>query len=226
LDVFASFLQALPEYHQEGLHLDLTAEDLAEPARFLSWAKDLHRAGINGEAAFERDRVPHRVLWWVHEDQYMGRVRINLALNDSLCDFGGHIGYDIRPSERGKGHATALLAEALRLANQMGIDPALLTCAPSNAASRKVIERNGGKLRDASPSGRLRFWCLTRLVGRIGARPEDDCLWFLGRINLLIRSYRHAAVDVRKIHGGLHASARRRWLYVVEVAVLVLYSFR
>jgi predicted acetyltransferase len=161
LDVHASFLQALPEYHQEGLHLDLTAEDLAEPARFLSWAQGLHRAGINGEAAFERDRVPHRVLWWVHEDQYIGRVRINLVLNDSLRNFGGHIGYDIRRPARGQGHATALLAEALRLANQLGIDPALLTCAPSNAASRKVIERNGGKLRDVSPSGRLRFWCLT-----------------------------------------------------------------
>jgi predicted acetyltransferase len=88
-------------------------------------------------------------------------VRINLVLNDSLRDFGGHIGYDIRPSARGRGHATDLLAEALRVANGFGIDPALLTCAPGNVASRKVIERNGGKLRDTSAAGRLRFWCPT-----------------------------------------------------------------
>src|SRR5579859_1767394 len=164
LDVHSSFLQALSEYHREGLHLDLAAEELADPGMFLTWARNLRRAGTSGEATCERDRVPHRVLWWTHEDHYIGRVRINLALNDGLRDFGGHIGYDIRPSARGKGHATALLAEALPLANRLGIDPALLTCAPSNAASRKVIERNGGNFCDVSPSGRLRFWCPTGLV--------------------------------------------------------------
>ncbi|SDJ45915.1 Acetyltransferase (GNAT) domain-containing protein [Actinokineospora alba] len=85
----------------------------------------------------------------------------NLRLNDELTDFGGHIGYDIRPSARGRGHATALLAAALGVAHTYGIDRALLTCAPDNLASRRVIERNGGELDDISPAGRLRYWCRT-----------------------------------------------------------------
>jgi predicted acetyltransferase len=161
LDAHASFLQALDEYHGEGLHLDLSPEELADPGRFLAWAEELHRAGVNGEAECERDRVPHRVLWWILGDHYIGRVRINFVLNDDLRDFGGHIGYDVRPSARNQGHATALLAGALRVAHRRDIDPALLTCAPDNVASRQVIERNGGKLSDVSPSGRLRFWCPT-----------------------------------------------------------------
>jgi predicted acetyltransferase len=161
LAVHTSFLQALGEYHEEGLHLDISAEELTDPGSFLAWVQKLRHAGMDGEAGCSRDRVPHRVLWWTVGDNYLGRVRINLVLNDELRDFGGHIGYDIRPSARNKGHATALLADALRLAKRLHIDSALLTCAPSNAASRRVIERNGGELRDMSPSGRLRYWCPT-----------------------------------------------------------------
>ncbi|MEC3976261.1 GNAT family N-acetyltransferase [Amycolatopsis sp. H20-H5] len=94
-------------------------------------------------------------------NRYLGRVRLNLELNDELREFGGHIGYDIRPSARGQGHATALLAATLQLARGLGIPTALLTCAPENTASRRVIERNGGVLSDVSPAGRLRFWCPT-----------------------------------------------------------------
>jgi predicted acetyltransferase len=161
-EIHASFLQALDEYHREDLHADLRPEILADPGRFREWAECLRDAGLAGMATDERDRVPHRVLWWVADGEYVGRVRINLELNDSLRDFGGHIGYDIRPSARGRGHATALLAAALGIANGFGIDPALLTCAPDNVASRKVIERNGGELWDTGAAGRLRFWCPTR----------------------------------------------------------------
>jgi predicted acetyltransferase len=170
----ASFLTALREYHAEGLHQDLIAETLADRSDFLAWAEDLRLAGINGMATCERDRVPHRVLWWVHGDQYIGRVRINLALNDSLREFGGHIGYDIRPSARGQGHATALLRAALHFANEWGINPALLTCAPENTASRRVIERNGGTLHDVSSAGRLRYWCPTVGVIAAGRRSAES----------------------------------------------------
>lgn len=162
LDVHNSFLDALSEYHEEGLHLDLVSEELVDTTTFQAWADGLQLAGVRGEASCERDHVPHRVLWWVHNDQYIGRVRINLTLNESLLEFGGHIGYDVRPSARRQGHATALLGEALRVAHNLGVATALLTCAPENTASRRVIERNGGSLRDVSSAGRLRYWCLTR----------------------------------------------------------------
>lgn len=161
LDVHASFLNALPEYHREGLHLELMPENLTDPIAFQEWLEGERRAEILGEGDCERDRVPHRILWWVQADEYLGRVRINLQLNNELLDFGGHIGYDIRPSARKKGHATALLHDALLVARDLGIANALLTCAPDNVASRRVIELNGGILVDVSPAGRLRYWCHT-----------------------------------------------------------------
>ncbi|WP_158641361.1 GNAT family N-acetyltransferase [Amycolatopsis eburnea] len=157
-----SFLDALREYHREGLHTDLDPRLLADRSRFLRWLDEVREAGVHGTAPLERDRVPHRILWWIEGDEYLGRARLNLRLNDELAEFGGHIGYDIRPSARGRGHATALLRAVLRVAGEAGIENALLTCAPGNHASRRVIERNGGVLADTSAAGRLRYWCLTR----------------------------------------------------------------
>ena len=154
-----SFLDALREYHREGLHTELRPTLLADPEAFARWLEEMREAGVRGAAPVARDRVPHRILWWAAGDDYLGRVRLNLRLNEELTEFGGHIGYDIRPSARGRGHATALLRASLLVARDAGIDDVLLTCAPGNHASRRVIERNGGVLADTSSAGRLRYWC-------------------------------------------------------------------
>ena len=85
-------------------------------------------------------------LWWIRGATFLGRVSIRHALTDRLRDSGGHIGYDVVPSARRQGHATAMLAATLDVAADLGITSALLTCVPTNAASRRVIERNGGIL--------------------------------------------------------------------------------
>ena len=73
---------------------------------------------------------------------------------------GGHIGYDVRPSARRRGHATEMLRQTLADRSRMGIDPALITCDVDNIGSRTVIERNGGVLEDER-AGKLRFWVPT-----------------------------------------------------------------
>jgi len=70
---------------------------------------------------------------------------------------GGHIGYDVRPSARRRGHATAMLRMGLIVARGLGIKRALVTCDVGNVGSRAVIERSGGVLEDER-SGTLRFW--------------------------------------------------------------------
>jgi predicted acetyltransferase len=67
------------------------------------------------------------------------------AVAELLGEAGGQIGYDVRPSARRRGHARAMLAAALPLANALGIPEALLTCDETNVASRRVIEANGGR---------------------------------------------------------------------------------
>jgi len=53
-----------------------------------------------------------------------------------------------------------MLAEALKVARDLGIEQALLTCDDDNVASRLVIERNGGVLEDIR-KGKLRYWVPT-----------------------------------------------------------------
>ena len=105
--------------------------------------------------------VPSTTLWWVEGDDYLGRLAIRHRLTPSLLEAGGHIGYDIRPTARRRGHATAMLREGLAAAYDLGVNPALLTCEVTNVASRRVIEINGGQLEDQR-GGKFRFWIPTR----------------------------------------------------------------
>ena len=104
--------------------------------------------------------VPSTTLWWVQDDEYLGRLAIRHRLTPHLHEVGGHIGYDVRPSARRRGHATAMLRSALPVARGLGIESALVTCDVDNIASRKVIEAAGGILEDQRAS-KLRFWVST-----------------------------------------------------------------
>ncbi len=105
-------------------------------------------------------RVPSTTWWWVERDTYLGRIAVRHRLNDWLFEVGGNIGYDVRPSARRRGHATAMLQAVLPEAKLIGVDPALVTCDVTNVASRKVIEHAGGVFEDER-RGKLRFWVPT-----------------------------------------------------------------
>jgi predicted acetyltransferase len=107
--------------------------------------------------------VPSSTYWLVRGDRVVGMCNIRHHLSDALRDFGGHVGYSVRPCERGKGYATLMLRLALAKARDLGIDRVLITCGSENAASIRVIEKNGGQLDSESHSpraGRLtrRYW--------------------------------------------------------------------
>lgn len=109
--------------------------------------------------------VPATELWWVQDDEFLGRVGIRHRLTPALLEVGGHIGYDVRPSARRQGHATEMLRQALEIARRLGIEPALVTCDVDNVASKTVIERNGGVLEDER-EGKLRYW-----IPNVPSRP-------------------------------------------------------
>jgi len=92
--------------------------------------------------------VPATHYWAIEGEAFAGRITIRHELNDALRRMGGHVGYDTVPSFRGRGVATAMLRLALPLARGLGLAEVLLTCDDDNAASIRVIEKNGGVLRD------------------------------------------------------------------------------
>ena len=65
-------------------------------------------------------------------------------LTEFLLNYGGHIGYATRPSERNRGLASQMLKQGLELAKEFGFDRILCVCDNDNYASEKVILKNGG----------------------------------------------------------------------------------
>jgi predicted acetyltransferase len=92
--------------------------------------------------------VPQSEFWLVDGDEYLGLLKLRHELIESLYVIGGHIGYEIRPSRRGEGHATRMLALGLLEAKRLGFERVLLTCDDDNVASYRVMEANSAKLQD------------------------------------------------------------------------------
>lgn len=70
-----------------------------------------------------------------------GMVCLRHSLKGDLINIGGHIGYAIRPSERGKGYGIIQLRLVLEKAYDLGIKDVLVTCRENNIGSKKTMEK-------------------------------------------------------------------------------------
>lgn len=139
---FDSYADAAREYRADGIttyeFLNLNRYDLFQHM-------ERYRAGKN----LPENRVPATYLWLVDGTEFIGEVSIRHCLTDTLLRYGGHIGYGIRHSQWHRGNGTAMLAMALPYAKRkLGLNRVLITCDDDNTASARVIEKNGGILRD------------------------------------------------------------------------------
>jgi predicted acetyltransferase len=170
----SSFIAALVECHREGRHQELDELLLGDRDEFGRYVAALladehspgsmarYVASLGGvEAPHMPDGyVPQTLLWWVEGDEYLGRLTLRHRLTVRLAYEGGHVGYEVRPSARGRGHATAMVGAALPLLAGLGMQRALIDCDPANLASRRVIEKNGGEF-DGEWDDELYFWVPT-----------------------------------------------------------------
>lgn len=155
LNFMASFVEALKEGHNRDTLRPETPESIAVvdgdhegfiASLFVTPDSITLPDGSQGKA------VPQTLLWWVEGDRFLGSLGIRHSLNETLAIVGGHVGYAMRPSERGKGHATALLAAGLdHIRHNLPLRRVLLTVNAENPASIRVIEKNGGIHTDSVP---------------------------------------------------------------------------
>lgn len=92
------------------------------------------------------EKVPARTFFLVREsdNEIVGMINIRLALNERLKKYGGHIGYCIRPTERGKGYNKINLYLGLKICKEHGIKEVFMDADKENPASWKTMESLGG----------------------------------------------------------------------------------
>jgi predicted acetyltransferase len=172
LRYMASFVEAMREgYSRDNLRpetADTIAAIAAEPEAFVRQQLNPPTTIVLPDGSLG-DRVPESQLWCVDGDAFLGSVGVRHRLNPMLEAWGGHIGYAVRPSARGRGLASAMLAGGLDWARaNLPLERVMLTVNENNPASIRVIEKNGGVLRDTVPhpwvpgdAGR-RYWIALR----------------------------------------------------------------
>lgn len=85
---------------------------------------------------------PITTYFCIESGVILGSIRVRHGTNEYIENVIGHIGYETRPSARGKGVASFLLAW---VRDHVVNDSVVVTCSIDNPASRKVIESCGGE---------------------------------------------------------------------------------
>lgn len=156
-DYLDSFLSALCEYHLQGIHLPITASALKND--FASYA-ELFRAC---EIAAVQD-VPKSLFWLVDGQEYLGELTILHELGYWAFEFGGQIGYRLRPSSQGKGLGKTILRLGLEKAAAADYKRVLALTDQQNVKSIIILQKAGAVLDSAiiRQSGTtLRYWVAT-----------------------------------------------------------------
>jgi predicted acetyltransferase len=117
-------------------HEELKADDFAFLLQYedgMPWQDfiNLHDQYKRGE--IPEGRVPATFLFAESDGEIVGR--------------GGHVGYAVRPQFRGKGNATEILRQSLKICSDLGLKKVLVTCNDQNLYSAKTIENCGGVLK-------------------------------------------------------------------------------
>jgi predicted acetyltransferase len=107
---------------------------------FQSYLNDLHDYSNGKDLA--QGEVATSTFWLIDKKEVVGVVRIR----HQEVECAGHVGYDISPDYRNRGYGLEILKLALEKVKEIGIKEAILTCNVDNIASKKIIEKNNGKL--------------------------------------------------------------------------------
>lgn len=102
----------------------------------------------NDEYARSINRATGKTLLFIRESdkKIIGVLNLRWNLPPNMFEFGGHIGYSIRPTERRKGYNKIQLYMGLIEAKKIGLDRVMLDCNINNIGSDKTLKALGGVL--------------------------------------------------------------------------------
>ena len=142
------YLDQVWAYRQECFVADSSMDgcgrlrSIEDPAEWLADAR-----AYTAPATVPEGKVQATQFLTVRESdgRLVGMIQVRHCFNDYLEQFGGHIGYSVRPGERRKGYAKEQLRLALDFCKEtLSLDRVLITCYTSNEGSRRTILSAGG----------------------------------------------------------------------------------
>lgn len=119
---------------------------LSQAASVTDWLESLNEMAATSRVPAGLVRGLQFIL--IDGSEIVGMLNLRTALNDYLENFGGHIGYAIRPDVQNRGYGRKMLKLGLVFAQAEGLKRVLITCDDQNQASAAVIEACGGRLED------------------------------------------------------------------------------
>ncbi len=144
----ASDREQVMAYREEFLAIDSRMDGtcaLNEYDDFDTWLANVR--AYSAPETTPAGKVPATQYLALDENEHLvGMVNLRHCLNDYLLEFGGHIGYSVRPADRKNGYAIQMLKLALDEAKALGLDRVRIACDRYNIASAKTIQANGGVL--------------------------------------------------------------------------------
>lgn len=172
LDRLPGYVAALEAGWSPNSTRDVIAEQLAaireDAGDFLRGLMEHEGRTVTLADGSKVPRLPGRVFW-IWDGALCGSVNLRFVPDtlDLPPHVSGHLGYAVVPWKRGRGYATQALALLLPVARNFGLPRVLVTCDEGNAASRRVIEANGGVSAGREPhperdgGDKLLFWVST-----------------------------------------------------------------
>jgi len=148
----SEYLQEHVAFGENSLHGD---SFLDKAKSYSDWLLSINEM-LNG-------KIPSMIFFAVRksDDRMIGTINVRHPY-EGYVQIHGHIGYGVRPSERGKDYATAMLKLALDYCRDIRLEKVLLTCDKSNIASAKTITKCHGVYESESlqPDGSVlqRYW--------------------------------------------------------------------
>ena len=171
LDRLPAYAEALRTGWSPSTTRDVSGEELAAIAADPAAALALIVRKDGGRRVPDGTQVPWLpgLVLWMWDGAFCGTINLRYQPGTEALppEVSGHIGYSVVPWKRGRGYAKAALRQILPIAaERTGLLRVAVTCDVGNAASRALIEANGGVPGPNAETGKLLFHIALPRPGR------------------------------------------------------------